>query len=112
MDAAVDNPGTDSVRRFFYTEEVPYGLAMIAQCALVPPHEDMWVECRRFDAQGRQIHEIGQAVTRDMLRVNFRFQLPHDLVAGDYHLIVRCNGNDVLSRNVRVSIPTPMVLSN
>ena len=88
------------------------GDPIIAQCALVPPHEDMWVECRLFNALGRQLHEIGQAVTRDMLRVNFRFQLPHDLAAGDYHLVVRCNGDDVLSRNVRVHTPTSMVLSN
>ncbi|MEO1981380.1 MAG: HTTM domain-containing protein [Fuerstiella sp.] len=88
------------------------GSQVIAQCALVPPHEDMWVECRLSDSYGRQLHVFGQAVTRDMLRVNFTFQLPHDLESGDYRLTIRCNSNDMLSRNIRVDSPTSVVLSN
>ena len=88
------------------------GSQIIAQCALVPPHEDMWVECRLSDALGCQLHEAGQPVTRDMLRVNFTFQLPHDLAPGDYRLTIRCNSNDMLWRDVRIGSPAPVVLSN
>jgi hypothetical protein len=78
------------------------GESLIAQCTVVPPHEDMWVVCRLEDSAGRLLYDYGQPVTREMRRVNFTYQFPSDFASGDYRFVVRCNGEDVLSQAVHV----------
>ena len=79
------------------------GEQLIAQCCLVPPHEDLWLKCRFEDDIGREIHESGQAVTRDMLRADFRYQIPEQLPTGRYRFVIRSNGEDVLARTIHVT---------
>jgi HTTM domain len=85
---------------------------LLAQCCLVPPHEDMWVECRLEDTAGRAIHEFGQAVTREMLRVDFQYQFPNNLESGHYRFVVHANGEDVLSRTIHVGEADGSILTN
>lgn len=77
-----------------------HGEALVAQCALNPPHEDMWIECNLHDADGRIIDRVGQVADRNMLRVSYAFVLPESLVAGTYYLVIRSGGREIFRRPI------------
>jgi hypothetical protein len=94
------------------TDNFVPGENVILQCTLVPPHEDMWVTCCLEDASGRQLHETGQAVTRDMIRVNFNYQFPPQIQPGRFRFVIRAHGDEVLTKSVEVAGKRGSVLTN
>ena len=58
--------------------------------------------CRIEDSEGRRLYDYGQPVSRELRRVNFTCQFPSDFDSSDYRFVVHCNGEDVVSKTVRV----------
>lgn len=75
-----------------------HGDLLIAQCVLVPPHEDMYVHCNLHDANDRVIDQVGQVVDRSTLRATYVFTLFDSLPAGTYFLVVRSAGKEITRR--------------
>ena len=88
------------------------GDRVIAQCTLVPPHEDLWVECALTDADDRVLQRFGQPVLRDEPRVSFEFVLPRSPESAGYRFVISCDSEAMLSRNVQVKSSSGVVLSN
>jgi hypothetical protein len=77
-----------------------HGEAIVAQCTLNPPHEDMWIECNLHDADGHILDRVGQVADRSMLRVSYAFVLPESLLPGQYFLVVRSGGQEITRRPI------------
>ncbi|MEX2287540.1 MAG: HTTM domain-containing protein [Planctomycetaceae bacterium] len=75
------------------------GETIIAQCGVTPPHEDLWVDIGLHDGDGRPIDTVGQAIPNESLRANCTFRLPESLSPGDYFIVVKSGGKEVLRRN-------------
>lgn len=88
------------------------GDRVIVQCALIPPHEDMWLECRLTDSDGLEIFRSGRPVSRDMLRADFNFTFPVDLKPGEYQFVAYSGRTQVLSRTVQLAEREPAVFAN
>ena len=74
------------------------GETLIAQCVLVPPHEDMYVFCNLHDANDHVIDQVGQVVERSRLRATYAFTLFDSLEPGTYFLVVRSAGQEITRR--------------
>ncbi|MFN9721286.1 MAG: HTTM domain-containing protein [Planctomycetota bacterium] len=81
-----------------HREHFRYGEAIVAQCNVNTPHEDMWVECVLQDEQDRIIDTSGQYVTREMMYANFNYQTCRKLVPGRYWMVLRCGGKEIARR--------------
>jgi hypothetical protein len=77
-----------------------HGDAIVAQCTLNPPHEDMWIECNLHDSDNHLIDRVGQVADRNMLRVSYAFVLPESLLPGQYFLVVRSGGQEITRRSI------------
>ncbi|MEO2031028.1 MAG: HTTM domain-containing protein [Planctomycetaceae bacterium] len=85
---------------------------VIVQCALIPPHEDMWISCCLIDPDGVEIHRYGRPISRDMLRADFMFTFPQDLKPGDYQFVAHSGRQQVLSRTVQLAQRESAVFGN
>ena len=72
------------------------GEKLIAQCNLIPPHEDMVVTCKIRDSENRMIDRLVTIATREMFRANIVFQIPNDISPGEYFLHVETAGRHVM----------------
>lgn len=88
------------------------GDRVIVQCALIPPHEDMWIDCHLTDADGLEILRTGRPVSRDMLRADFNFRFPVDLKPGNYRFVAYSGTEQVLSRTVHLADQESTVFGN
>lgn len=79
-----------------------HGETMIAQCNLLPPHEDMVVECKIRDGDNRSIDRIVAVATRDMFRVNITFPIAENLPPGDYTMTVETAGRYVMQKKFQI----------
>jgi hypothetical protein len=84
-------------------QEFEYGEAIIAQCNVNPPHEDMWVECVLEDEHNRVIDNSGTFVTRDMMFANFNYDTGNKLVPGNYWMVLRSAGTEIARRPFRLT---------
>lgn len=75
------------------------GELLLAQVTLNTPHEDMAVECALRDDGDQEIASKPQAVPREMLRTTFKFPLSDSLEPGDYYLVLRCAGREIIRRS-------------
>lgn len=78
------------------------GQNLIAQCTLVQPHEDMWIECEIVDEDNRLVRSYGQVATREQFRANFSQYLSPDMAPGKYAVVVRNRRKEVLRRGFTV----------
>jgi hypothetical protein len=78
------------------------GQNLIAQCTLVQPHEDMWIECEIVDEHNRLVRSYGQVATREQFRANFAQYLSPDMAPGNYAVVVRNRRKEVLRRSFTV----------
>jgi hypothetical protein len=78
------------------------GENVIAQCSLIPPHEDMVIECKIRDSENRIVDKRVEIATREMFRVNLRFPIPEDMRPGEYFLHVETAGRHVLKKKFTV----------
>jgi len=79
-----------------------YGEQMIIQCHLVPPHEDMWVECKILDSGNRLVDRTGNIAVRESQRVNFSYPVTDVLEPGEYTLVFATGGREVIRRKVTI----------
>lgn len=82
--------------------EFEYGETLTAQCTLNPPHEDMWIECNMYDADGRLILRNNDMVLREVMRTNFHFRFGAEVAPGDYSLLLKSQGTEIARRKFRV----------
>ncbi len=78
------------------------GENVIAQCSLIPPHEDMVIECKIRDTENRVVNKRVEIATREMFRVNLRFPITDDMRPGDYMLHIETAGRHVLKKKFTV----------
>ena len=75
-----------------------HGETIIAQCCLVPPHEDMYVFCNLHDANDHVIDQVGQVVPRSTLRATYAFSMFDSLEPGTYFLVIRSAHQEITRR--------------
>ncbi len=78
------------------------GETMIAQCNLVPPHEDMVVECKLRDDANRVVNSMVAVGTREMFRVNINFPISENMKPGEYSMTVETAGRHVMKKKFTV----------
>jgi hypothetical protein len=88
------------------------GERLIAQATLTPPREDMWLDCWLHEAlpsaqgelsePGRAVVKLGQAVGRELFRMNFQFNADGALPPGEYILRLRSGRDDLAWRRFRI----------
>lgn len=79
------------------------GDAMLVQCQLAPPHEDMWIECHIVDADGAVIDRLRGAAPRDLMRMNFQYRFCTSTVPGEYTLVVKTGGREVRRKSITIA---------
>lgn len=79
-----------------------HGETMIAQCHLIPPHDDMWIECQIHDAQHRIVDRFGAIATREMFSCNFSVFISEKMSPGDYSLVITTGGRPVMKKLIHV----------
>jgi hypothetical protein len=80
-----------------------HGERLIAQCNLIPPHEDMWVECKIRDQHNRLVDRLGNVVLREQFRANFEYPIPVTLDPGEYTLVFETGGREVMKKRIQIA---------
>ena len=75
---------------------------MIAQCSLIPPHEDLVLDCKIRDDENRIVDKKREIATREMFRVNMHFFLSNEMRPGDYTLNIETAGRPVIKKKFTV----------
>jgi hypothetical protein len=81
------------------------------QCGVLPPHEDLWVECNLHDANNRAVDTNGVFLGTENLRALFYYNLGDCTAPGDYSLVLRIAGEEIMRRPVSV-LPRGAWLAN
>lgn len=89
-----------------------HGDKMIAQCHLVPPHEDMWIDCQVLDENNRLIDRLGSVATREAFRINFEYPITTEIAPGDYTLVFGTAGREVLRKRITIVGSSPAVAAH
>ena len=86
-------------------ESFEYGERAIAQCSVVPPHSDLWLEVNLHDTDNRLLQRSGQVMTREKIRSHFTYDWTEMYPAGEYDLVMKIDGTEVSRRRIRLSDP-------
>jgi hypothetical protein len=78
------------------------GETVHAQCGLIPPHESAWVQCNLHDSQNRVVDTIGLFLSCDMLRALFYYNLGDCVKPGEYSLVLKLAGEEIMRRHITV----------
>ena len=78
------------------------GETMRIQCGLCPPHEDLWIECNLHDSENRIVDTNGVFMASESLRALFYYNLADSTAPGDYSLVLRIAGEEIMRRPVKV----------
>lgn len=76
------------------------GEQLITQCSLMPPHEDMWLECRLVDEDRTDVQRTMTVAMHEQFRSNMMLSLTTDIPPGRYSLIVELAGREVLQKPI------------
>lgn len=88
-----------AIRKQYYQ----IGETMIVQCQLLPPHEDMYLECLILNEEG-QIEGVQEVVaTREMNRANFNWPLCENVQSGRHQIVIRSAGQEIARRTFFVN---------
>jgi hypothetical protein len=79
-----------------------HGEKLIAQCTLIPPHEDMWVECKIRDPDNRLVDRLGNIVLREQFRANFQYPITSAFAPGTYTLVFESAGREVIRKRIQI----------
>lgn len=74
------------------------GESMTVQCQLLPPHEDMYLECMILDAEGLIVGQQETVATREMNRANFVWPICENVGQGRHQVVIRSAGQEVARR--------------
>jgi hypothetical protein len=88
------------------------GETLRAQCILIPPHENMWIQCNLHDSQDRIVDTIGLFLSCDMLRAHFYYNLGDCVTPGDYSIVLKIAGDEIMRRKVSVLPRTTACAAN
>lgn len=88
------------------------GDSVIAQCTLIPPHDDLWITCVVTNSLGQELYQAQLPIYREMRRADFPFTFAPDMTPGDYQFVIRSAGETVLSRTIQIEAGEPELLSN
>jgi hypothetical protein len=88
------------------------GETMRVECDLLPPHEDMWIECNLHDAEDRVVDTIGCMVANEDMRAMFYYNLGDCTMPGDYSLVLKIAGEEIMRRHVKILPRTTACLAN
>lgn len=78
------------------------GETVRAQCGLVPPHEDIWVECNLHDSENRVVDTIGVFAASDAMRTIFYYTIGDCTLPGDYSLVLKISGEEIMRRPITI----------
>jgi hypothetical protein len=78
------------------------GETVHAQCGLIPPHESTWMQCNLHDSQNRVVDTIGLFLSCDMLRAVFYYNLGDCVKPGEYSLVLKIAGDEIMRRPITV----------
>ena len=81
-------------------QEFKAGEMILVQCALNPPHEDIWIDCHFCEETGRIVQRTGQIAARENMRATFQIYPPEILEPGNYYVSIRSKGKEVLRRSI------------
>ena len=88
------------------------GETLQAECGLIPPHKDMWVECNLHDVENRVVDHIGLFVSADAMRAIFYYNFGDCLLPGEYTIALRIGGEEVLRRPISILPRVKACLAN
>jgi hypothetical protein len=83
-------------------ERFRHGDRVLAQCRLIHPHEDLWVEVNLHDANNRIITRNGQVAVREESKSTLAFPMTPALAPGDYSLVLKIDGLEVARRRFQL----------
>jgi hypothetical protein len=83
--------------------EFRQGERAIVQCALQPPHEDLFVEVQVRDADDHILRRGGVVVAREFLRGNVTYDLDQSFPPGEYCFVMRIDGQEVARKHIRLT---------
>jgi hypothetical protein len=78
------------------------GETLRIQCGLIPPHESMWIQCNLHDSQNRVVDTNGLFLSCEMLRALFYYDLGDCIAPGDYSLVLKISGEEIMRRKVTI----------
>jgi hypothetical protein len=82
--------------------EFHVGETVRAQCNLIPPHEDMWLECNLHDSDDHEVSEIGVFVSKSSTRPLFYYNIGDCLPTGRYSLVLKIAGQEIMRRSISI----------
>ena len=92
--------------------EFRQGETVRIQCDLSPPHEDMWIECNLHDHEDRVVDTIGVFVSTDEMRAMYYYNLGECTMPGNYSLVLKIAGEEIMRRPLKVLPRTTACLAN
>lgn len=78
------------------------GENLITQCTLMPPHEDLWLECRLVDADNVEVQRAMAVARCEQFRSNLLLPLKGQVLPGEYKLIVELAGREITQKSITV----------
>jgi hypothetical protein len=88
------------------------GETVRVQCGLSPPHEDIWMECNLHDSEDRVVDNIGIFVSTEENRPMFFYNLGDCTMPGDYKLVLKIGGEEIIRRPIKILPRTTACLAN
>ncbi len=76
------------------------GETLRVQCGLIPPHENMFIQCNLHDSQNRVVDTNGLFLSSDMLRAHFFYNLGDCVMPGEYSVVLKIAGEEIMRRKV------------
>lgn len=81
-------------------KEFKAGEMILVQCALNPPHEDIWIDCHFCEENGRIVQRTGQIAPRENMRATFQIYPSEILEPGNYYVSIKSKGKEVMRRSI------------
>jgi hypothetical protein len=76
------------------------GQIAVVQVTLLPPHEDLWVECLLRAPDGSLVSRLANIIPREVFRYQFLYKLDGALAPGVYTVHIRSANQEVLKKEL------------
>lgn len=97
--------GTEMLANF--KSQFDHGQTIVAQATMNPPFEDMWLECCLCDSEDQIVLRESNLVHRKAMRTLFRFEACNALEPGEYWMILRAYGHEIMRRPFQITGSSP-----
>jgi Vitamin K-dependent gamma-carboxylase len=88
------------------------GETILAECGLIPPHDDLWMECEIQDSMGRSMQKAVTYHSAESMRLRFQFDLEQNFVPGPYAVVLKISGKEIIRRPITVAAGRKGALAN